>query len=398
MPSISPRIRKTKQVRKKLFKYALKKFGSYEKIPSEQRRRLEREPVYFTGKDPVRELSLAAISMRDSEKALRKGISAFGEIVIRKKVMPNLNLPREEKIALEKAWFDMAKKDSDAYQKFWGMVNYSSNPKFLEKSRRQYYGFFITGLSLMLRKHLPKSRYENYDKMAERGEEIAQIFFRLASFEMQLNSSESRFAKRVGKKPKRKINMLFGWGWLQEKILEAKNATTFFESQENIDRGQLYEYDSKTKPIGVLAAIQYDYSKVKEFEVVSPQGEKIAIVSKRLSPIKSAFAEKEFQAGVVLFNLRIPVPEPIGEIKEGGNTYFLWRKLERDKSFGFDSPNVERQIEEIEKRLEQNGIKFYDFADRNFIITNEAGKPKVWLIDLERMQIPQRIVRRYLKK
>ena len=392
MPS---RAQKTKRIRKRLFNYALKKFGSYEKIPIEQRIRLEREPVFFTGKDRLRELSLAAISFHAPEKALREGISAFGEIIIRKKVMPKLNLPREERVALEKALSDL-KKDSYLYGKFWGMMNYSFRDT--KDFQKKYYGIFIYSLSTNIGKHLPTGTYANYDEKRERSTQIAEKFFSYADTEMWLSSQKSRFAKLVGLKPRRKINLLSGWGWLEEIILAEKNATAFFESKQNIDRGQLYKQDTKTFSVAGLAGHPYDYSKVKEFSVVSRKGEKVTIVSKRLSPIKSAFAEKEFKAGVVLFNMGFPVPEPIGEIKEGGNVYFLWKKIDRSKSIAFDDPRVGRQIEEIARRLEQNGIKHLDFDQRNFVITNENGYPKVWLIDLERMQIPPKVVRKYLKK
>ena len=179
------------------------------------------------------------------------------------------------------------------------------------------------------------------------------------------------------------------------KELQKKDITHFIEGQPDIGRPEGFEV-IKAKRIVELNTFPYDASKVKEFSLSTADGKTIKVVSKRLSPIKSINAENEFRISNALFNRGIRTPQPIGVVRDKGNTYFLWRKLDSVKSVRLEwKDEIKKQQEEITRQLEQLGIKNYDIHERNFVTTIEQGKPVVWLVDLERIVIPAKLTRRF---
>ncbi len=106
--------------------------------------------------------------------------------------------------------------------------------------------------------------------------------------------------------------------------------TIYIKQQKNIERGI-----DINQTIYSLIGFPYDLSKVKEFTVVNPKGEKITVVSKRVDPLKVRYPEEEIKEAWKLSKLmeeskylRWSVPEFIGVTYSMGNFYLLMLKEE----------------------------------------------------------------------
>lgn len=165
-----------------------------------------------------------------------------------------------------------------------------------------------------------------------------------------------------------------------------KNITAWIESQPDVSRS----YGCSLVPNRSIVNLEftaYDTSRVKEFTLSNARGSELQVVSKRLGPIKSATAELEFERSKELFTKGVPTPQPVAIIRDRGNTYFLWKKVESDSEIAINFPDeTTEQRQDILKQIHSLGYVHLDVAERNFLFTMEDGKPKVWIIDLERMR------------
>lgn len=169
-------------------------------------------------------------------------------------------------------------------------------------------------------------------------------------------------------------------------LSDQQNITAWIESQPDVSRS----YGCSLVPnqsIVHLELTAYDTSRVKEFTLSNGRGSELQVVSKRLGPMKSATAELEFERSKELFAKAVPTPQPVGFIHDRGNTYFLWKRVDSDSEIPVNFPDdTTEQQQDILKQIQSLGYVHLDVADRNFLFTMEEGKPKVWIIDLERMR------------
>jgi len=133
-----------------------------------------------------------------------------------------------------------------------------------------------------------------------------------------------------------------------------ENPTEWIEQQKNIER----KYKHYTLPTGEtieeLWREPYDVSKVKELNLVLPNGKKLDIVSKRIEPEET----EEISLAVKAGEAGIPTPKVLGEIADKGNLYALFEKIE----------GIDLLIAEEKKKLSD---LYYDVE--KFLITEEES-------------------------
>jgi len=346
---------KLRKARLKILKELEEKHGSFEKIP--KAKKLELQPIVKS--DEERFLSLLALMYGKQRETIKENL--FEKL---EKFKPILI-----KIASKNA-----KVNENEYKKIIKKLN---DKKLLEKldiyaTKKFSYENEEEQLKQILPQQLNSKFIEEYTK-------LMQIFLNV---EPKFYKTEKKFTK---------INVMPGFESFIKKLKEiSKNdITSFIEKQKLVERTK--EMALGLKPlenakIQSLIAYPYDITKIREFSLEDEKGNTIEIVSKRLEPIKSAFAENEFKISIELKKAGIPVPEPIAEIKDKGNTYFLWKKIKPIENIpSIFSQEIKRQKNEIAEKLKEKGFIATDLADRNFVVTLEYNKPKVYLVDFERI-------------
>lgn len=355
------------------------------RIPARLRERLQREPVFrdewLDGKprpwtEDSRQLSMAALFGRlSSDPQTRFGIKNYagsiGRLVLRD-VGKEMNLSKKENAEI----LNRMRNDGYFNEKFWTAMLLRGPGYFRDYAQEIFGGI----------KHAFSEAGVPPDETLAKARAFVEIFRKRAgSLSKKPHFYFNRYDRRYGRalQPEVGFEDFFA-------SLPRRNLTAFIERQANVERGAWRV--SKAEKILQLRDQPYDASKVKEFVLTNSRGEKLGVVSKRLHPIKSGTAEKEFETSLILDALGIPTPTPVGVVKDRGNTYFFWEKLKAIKRFPSKfNAQVEKQKRDIKAKLVSYGIKHRDIADRNFVVTVEKGKLKVWLIDLERFEIPNAI-------
>lgn len=174
--------------------------------------------------------------------------------------------------------------------------------------------------------------------------------------------------------------------------------TSYIESKQvlqlapELDPKDSFGGSRQAPAIGELEKLGYDYTRVRKFELDGPDGSKLAVVSKRLNPFKSIYAETEFQISKYVFDRGLLTPEPIALIEHFGNTYALWRYVQTADPAEITATmqeDLEAQARSILPDLHRIGIDHLDLKQksRNGLVSMLDGKAKLWIIDFERAKI-----------
>lgn len=177
-----------------------------------------------------------------------------------------------------------------------------------------------------------------------------------------------------------------GFNDLLHTLSNEAHITAWIESQRNVHRSSDHSIVANRRIIN-LELTAYDTSRVKEFSLSNAHGQTLQVVSKRLGPMKSATAELEFECSKDLYARGVPTPQPVAVVHDHGNTYCLWKKIESEDEIPFNFPDqIAEQKQAIMQQLHCAGYEHLDVAERNFLYSMENEKPKVWIIDFERMR------------
>ncbi len=121
----------------------------------------------------------------------------------------------------------------------------------------------------------------------------------------------------------------------------------------------------------------------------------------RLGELK---AERSFRTAKELIARGVPTPEPLGAEIRGGESWYVARKLEgavqirewflhRDDP-AFPVPSLPHSFEEIvgslgrlARVMHEAGVFFRDFTDGNVLVTGGEDRPRLWLVDLNRVRL-----------
>lgn len=105
----------------------------------------------------------------------------------------------------------------------------------------------------------------------------------------------------------------------------------------------------------------------------------------------------------------VPTPEPIGVAHEGGESWYVSRRLEgavqiREWFLHRDDPGrgaprlripfdqVVAALGRLARRMHDQGVFFRDFSDGNILVTRDGAGFRLWLVDLTRARISPRPV------
>jgi len=154
--------------------------------------------------------------------------------------------------------------------------------------------------------------------------------------------------------------------------------------------------------------------------VLARGGERIAVVVKKVpldlrQRLTTPKAMRSLATARALLARGLATPEPLAAEVVGQESWYVARRLEgaaqiRAWFLHRDDPalpvppfpiSFERVVEALGKlarRMHDAGVFFRDFTDGNVLVTEKAGQPVLWLVDLNRARVgdgPVRPVSRY---
>ncbi|MCB0336477.1 MAG: hypothetical protein KDD62_09225, partial [Bdellovibrionales bacterium] len=163
--------------------------------------------------------------------------------------------------------------------------------------------------------------------------------------------------------------------------LEAVLCPEFIEDQEFVARHALLPWIPSSNRS--LASLGYDISKIRMFSIETEDGTK-TLVSKRLNPVKSIFAEFEYLVSKYAYDNGVACPPPVGLMSCGDMQYFLWEFVEPASVKKGEQFDIGLGKEFIEAQLEELGIEHLDLDERNLILSRVSGSLKLFVCDFER--------------
>jgi tRNA A-37 threonylcarbamoyl transferase component Bud32 len=117
--------------------------------------------------------------------------------------------------------------------------------------------------------------------------------------------------------------------------------------------------------------------------------------------------ERSFETARTMRARGLPTPDPLALRVFPDETWFVCRRIEGGEQvrawfrhryeadvpppvlpFPFDQ--VVEELGRLARALHDRGVFFRDFTDGNILVTADQGKPRLWLVDLERAQILKR--------
>jgi hypothetical protein len=154
--------------------------------------------------------------------------------------------------------------------------------------------------------------------------------------------------------------------------------------------------------------------------VLTRGGERIPVVVKKVpldlrQRLSTPKAMRSLATARALVARGIATPEPLAAEVVGGESWYVARRLEgatqiRAWFLHRDDParpvprlpisfeNVVAALGGLARRMHDAGVFFRDFTDGNVLVTEKAGEPVLWLVDLNRARVgdgPVSRLRRY---
>lgn len=154
--------------------------------------------------------------------------------------------------------------------------------------------------------------------------------------------------------------------------------------------------------------------------VLTRGGERIAVVVKKVpldlrQRLTTPKAMRSFATARALLARGLATPEPLAAGVVGNESWYVARRLEgasqirvwflhRDDSsrpgppLPFSFEEVVEALGKLARRMHDEGVFFRDFTDGNILVTSEAGRIRLWLVDLNRARVgdgPVSRLRRY---
>ncbi|KAA0251844.1 MAG: hypothetical protein EDX89_20930 [Acidobacteria bacterium] len=145
------------------------------------------------------------------------------------------------------------------------------------------------------------------------------------------------------------------------------------------------------------------------------EGERLPVVVKKV-PVDwrqrlagRTKARRSFETARALLERGIDTPEPLAAETVGGEGWFVARLLPEARQVrewfrhryepGFPEPglpipfgDVVGGLGRLARRMHDSGVFFRDLTDGNVLVTEEAGRPRLWLVDLNRARVGTRPV------
>lgn len=144
-------------------------------------------------------------------------------------------------------------------------------------------------------------------------------------------------------------------------------------------------------------------------------GERVAVVVKKVPVdwrqrlLGRTKARRSFETARALLSRGIDTPEPLAAETVGAEGWFVARLLPGARQVrewfrhryepGFPEPGlplafdaVVGELGRLARRMHDSGVFFRDFTDGNVLVTAEEGRPRLWLVDLNRARVGSRPV------